>query len=88
MGVNVGFVFLHSPGRRAVEVDIAIFVIEAQFPTLEGALDCGLEEGAEYPVRSRLLEDGMNDECTLLRSVFRETEPPLKGSENGTATTR
>jgi hypothetical protein len=53
-----------------------------KLPTAQRALASRREEETEQPVGCGTLQDGVGDKCTLLRSVFGESEPALKGPED------
>jgi hypothetical protein len=63
-------------------------VLGRKLPAVQRARASGREEGTEQPVCGGRLQDGVGDKCTLLRTVFGESEPALEGPEDaGTSST-
>lgn len=65
MRMKIRRVLLSGSWIRTMQEHIAVVVIQGEFPAGQRALTRGLEEGAEHPVGSRGLQDGVNDESSL-----------------------
>jgi hypothetical protein len=60
--------FLGSSRVGTMQINLALFIVEGEFPSIQGTLASGLEEGAKHPVGSGGLQDGMNDKCPWSRT--------------------
>lgn len=76
MRMEIRCMFLGRSRVSTMQIKASLFIIERELPSIKGIFASGLEERPEHPVGSSWLQDGMNDEGTLLNVSIRSFQYP------------